>query len=292
MDFELEWTPEQDAFRAEVREWVERNVPDVPDHPDPAKLTRAEYDLQREFGRKLGAKGWLYPTMPTEYGGGGLSMELAMILEEELDRYNMPLPPYYDTGGKLGSMAILVWGSDEQKEYFLPRMLRGEVRTWQLLTEPESGSDLASVRTTATRDGDEYVVNGTKIFVGSSHGAEYSWTIVVTDPSAERHANLGWLVIPMNLPGITVEPMDLLFVGGERGAASGIKNTVYFDNVRVPAFNLVGGENNGWKVAATHLEIEHGLLRSAVREDPLTERVFEYARKAYRNGSRRRPGRR
>ena len=281
MDFELEWTPEQDAFRAEAREWVERNVPNVPDHPDPAKLTRAEYDLQREFGRKLGAKGWLYPTMPAEYGGGGLSMELAMILEEELDRYNMPLPPYYDTGGKLGSMAILVWGSDEQKEHFLPRMLRGEVRTWQLLTEPESGSDLASVRTTATRDGDEYVVNGTKIFVGSSHGAEYSWTIVVTDPNAERHANLGWLMIPMNLPGITVEPMDLLFVGGERGAASGIKNTVYFDNVRVPAFNLVGGENNGWKVAATHLEIEHGLLRSAVREDPLTERVFEYARKAY-----------
>ena len=281
MDFELEWTPEQDAFRAEAREWVERNVPNVPDHPDPAKLTRAEYDLQREFGRKLGAKGWLYPTMPAEYGGGGLSMELAMILEEELDRYNMPLPPYYDTGGKLGSMAILVWGSDEQKEYFLPQMLRGEVRTWQLLTEPESGSDLASVRTTATRDGDEYVVNGAKIFVGSSHGAQYSWTIVVTDPNAERHANLGWLMIPMNLPGITVEPMDLLFVGGERGAASGIKNTVYFDNVRVPAFNLVGGENNGWKVAATHLEIEHGLLRSAVREDPLTERVFEYARKAY-----------
>ena len=281
MDFELEWTPEQDAFRAEAREWVERNVPDVPDHPDPAKLTRAEYDLQREFGRKLGAKGWLYPTMPAEYGGGGLSMELAMILEEELDRYNMPLPPYYDTGGKLGSMAILVWGSDEQKEHFLPRMLRGEVRTWQLLTEPESGSDLASIRTTATRDGDEYVVSGTKIFVGSSHGAQYSWTIVVTDPNAERHANLGWLMIPMNLPGITVEPMDLLFVGGERGAASGIKNTVYFDNVRVPAFNLVGGENNGWKVAATHLEIEHGLLRSAVREDPLTERVFEYARKAY-----------
>ena len=281
MDFELEWTPEQDAFRAEAREWIERNVPNVPDHPDPARLTRAEYDLQREFGRKLGAKGWLYPTMPTEYGGGGLSMDLAMILEEELDRYNMPLPPYYDTGGKLGSMAILVWGSDEQKDYFLPRMLRGEVRTWQLLTEPESGSDLASVRTTATHDGDEYVVNGTKIFVGSSHGAQYSWTIVVTDPNAERHSNLGWLMIPMNLPGITVEPMDLLFVGGERGAASGIKNTVYFDNVRVPAFNLVGGENNGWKVAGTHLEIEHGLLRSAVREDPLTERVFEYARKTY-----------
>ena len=102
MDFELEWTPEQEAFRAEARAWIEANVPNIPDHPDPANLTREEYELQREFGRRLGAKGWLYPTMPAEYGGGGLSMELAMALEEELDRYNMPLPPYYDTGGKLG----------------------------------------------------------------------------------------------------------------------------------------------------------------------------------------------
>lgn len=284
MDFELEWTPEQQAFRDEVRAWLAQNVPPIPDHPDPAKLTREEYALQREFGRKLGAKGWLYPAMPAEYGGGGLSMELAMVLEEELDRYDMPLPPYYDTGGKLGAMAILVWGGDDQKARFLPQILRGEVRTWQLLTEPESGSDLASVQTTAVRDGDEYVVNGTKIFVGSNHGAEFSWTIVVTDPDGERHDNLGWLMIPMDLPGITVEPMDLLFVGGERGAASGVKNTVFFDNVRVPAFNLIGGENNGWKVAGTHLEIEHGLLRSAVREDPLTQRVFDYARSAQRGG--------
>ena len=284
MDFELEWTPEQDAFRQEARAWIEQNGPHIPDHPDPGNLTREEYELQREFGRKLGAKGWLYPTMPAEYGGGELSMELAMALEEELDRYNMPLPPYYDTGGKLGGVAILVWGTEEQKAYFLPMILHGEIRTWQLLTEPESGSDLASVRTTAIRDGDEYVVNGTKIFVGSSHGAEYSWMIVVTDPDAPRHENLGWLMMPMDLPGITVEQMDLLFVGGERGAASGIKNTVYFDNVRVPAFNLVGGEGNGWKVAGTHLEIEHGLLRSAVRDDPLTERVFDYARNARRGG--------
>ena len=284
MDFELEWTAEQEAFRAEARAWLAENAPRIPDHADPAKLTRDEYELQREFGRKLGARGWLYPTMPAEYGGGGLSMELAMILEEELDAYNLPLPPYYDTGGKLGSTAILVWGDDDQKAHFLPQILRGEIRTWQLLTEPESGSDLASVQTTAVRDGDEYVVNGTKIYVGSNHGAEYSWMIVVTDPNAERHANLGWLMVPMDLPGITVEPMDLLFVGGERGAASGVKNTVYFDNVRVPAFNLVGGEGNGWKVAGTHLEIEHGLLRSAVREDTLTRRVFDYARSAVRNG--------
>ena len=286
MDFELAWTPEQEAFRKEVRDWLRDNAPRLPDHADPAKLARDEYEQQREFGRNLGARGWLYPAMPAEYGGGGLSMELAMVLEEELDAYNLALPPYYDTGGKLGAAAILVWGDDDQKAHFLPKILRGEIRTWQLLTEPESGSDLASVRTTAVRDGDEYVVNGTKIFVGSNHGADYSWTIVVTDPNGERHANLGWLMVPMDSPGITVEPMDLLFVGGERGAASGVKNTVFFDNVRVPAFNLIGGENNGWKVAGTHLEIEHGLLRSAVREDALARRVFDYARTPGLNGER------
>ncbi len=278
MDFELEWTKEQEEFRQTVKIWLEANAPQLFDHPDPANLTEDEYLLQRKFGRDLGARGWLYPTMPAEYGGGGLPMDLAMILEEELDFYNLALPPYYDTGGKLGSMAILVWGEESQKSYFLPQILSGEIRTWQLLTEPESGSDLASIKTTAIRDGEDYVVNGTKIYVGSNHGAEYSWTIVVTNPNGERHKNLGWLMIPMDLPGITVEPMDLLFVGGERGAASGIKNTVFFDNVRVPRFNLIGGENNGWKVASTHLEIEHGLLRSAVRADPLTEKVFNHAK--------------
>jgi alkylation response protein AidB-like acyl-CoA dehydrogenase len=132
------------------------------------------------------------------------------------------------------------------------------VRSWQLLTEPGAGSDLAGIKTTAIRDGDAYVVNGQKVFVGSSYGADQSWTIVVTDPRGERHKNLSWLMIPMYLPGITVAPMDLLATGGEGGSGSGVKNSVFFDNVRVPTENLVGGENNGWKVATTHLEVEHG----------------------------------
>ena len=221
MNFDLDWTPEQLRFQAEVRSWLAANVPDIPDHADPAALTAEEYAKQRALGRALGAKGWLYPSMPAEYGGGGMPFEMAMIIEEELDRYHMAVPPYYDTGGRLGAASILVWGTDEQKEFFLPRILTGQVRTWQLLSEPESGSDLASVTTTAVRDGDAYVVNGTKIFVGSAHGAEYSWMIVRTDPAGERHHNLSWLMVPMDLPGITVEPMDLLLVGGERGAASG-----------------------------------------------------------------------
>jgi alkylation response protein AidB-like acyl-CoA dehydrogenase len=286
LDFELQWTDEQKLFQAEVRTWLEANVPDLPDRPDPADLTAEEYAKQRTLGRALGAKGWLYPALPAEYGGGGLSMDMAMIVEEELDRYHLATPPYYDTGGRLGSASILVWGTEEQKAHFVPMVTRGEIRTWQLLSEPESGSDLASVTTTALRDGDEYVINGSKIFVGSNHGAEYSWMIVRTDPEGERHKNLSWFMVPMDLPGITIEPMDLLLVGGERGAASGVKNTIFFDNVRVPAFNLVGGENNGWEVAGTHLEIEHGLLRSAVRTDEMLDRVMTYAQETIRGGKR------
>jgi len=284
LDFELQWTDEQKLFQAEVRTWLEANVPDLPDHPDPADLTAEEYAKQRTLGRALGAKGWLYPALPAEYGGGGLSMDMAMIIEEELDRYHLATPPYYDTGGRLGSASILVWGTEEQKARFVPMVTRGEIRTWQLLSEPESGSDLASVTTTALRDGDDYVINGSKIFVGSNHGAEYSWMIVRTDPEGERHKNLSWFMVPMDLPGITIEPMDLLLVGGERGAASGVKNTIFFDNVRIPAFNLVGGENNGWEVAGTHLEIEHGLLRSAVRTDEMLDRVMAYAQETQRGG--------
>ena len=133
MDFELAWTPEQQAFREEARAWIETHAPRLPDHADPANLTREEYELQRAFGRKLGAKGWLYPTMPAEYGGGGLSMEMAMALEEELDRFNMPLPPYYDTGGKLGAAAILVWGTEEHRRACgLPRAIQRMSRIFKI----------------------------------------------------------------------------------------------------------------------------------------------------------------
>jgi alkylation response protein AidB-like acyl-CoA dehydrogenase len=259
MDFAIEDSPEQSAFRTEVREWLAGNVPPDMEHSvDPCDMSYEQYQLRRELGRRLGAKGWLYPTMPKEYGGGNLAAEKIVILYDELARIGLALPPYYDAGGRMAAPTILVWGDDESKKRFLPPICRGLVRTWQLLTEPGAGSDLASIKTTAIRDGDRYVVNGQKVFVGSSHGADYSWTIVVTDPKGDRHKNLSWLMIPMNLTGISVVPMDLLATGGEGGSGSGVKNSVFFDNVRVPADHLVGGENNGWRVATTHLEVEHG----------------------------------
>ena len=284
MDFEPTYTPEQEEFRQEVREWLSDNVsPDIAHPPDSINITEEQYQLRRGLGRKLGEKGWLWATAPEEYGGGGLSLDHAVVIEEEVDSYGLTVPPYYDSGGRLGGASIMVWGTEEQKQRFLPPIFRGEVRTWQLLTEPEAGSDLANAKMSAERDGDEYIINGQKIYVGSSLGCDYMWTITCTDNEAPRHQNLGWFMIPADLPGITIQPMDLLISGGEAGAGSGVKNTVFFDNVRVPAFNLIGGENEGWKVATTHLELEHG-TGGRIARNWLVDHLFEYCRENQRNG--------
>src|SRR2546428_2902258 len=259
MDFEVTYTPEQEAFRTEVRAWLAANIPERLEQPvDPGDLSLAQSQKLRELGRRLGAKGWLYSTYPKTYGGGDLSVDFVMILEEELDRYGLHLPPYYDSGGRLGGASIFVWGTEEQKQHFLRPIFRGEWRTWQLLSEPNAGSDLAGAQTRAIRDGDSYIVNGQKIYVGSLHGCEMMWTIVVTDPERPRHENLGWLMIPYGLPGIDVRPMELLTAGGVRGAVPGLQDTSFFANVPAPAFELGGGENNGWRAAHTHPEVENG----------------------------------
>ena len=284
MDFEPRYSEEQQQFRQEVKNWLVENVPkDLANPADSKNTSYEEYQKYRELGRRLGEKGWLWPTAPVEYGGGGLSIDSAIVIEEEMDSYEMSLPPYYDSGGRLGGASILVWGSEEQKQHFMPPIIKGEVRTWQLLTEPGAGSDLAGVKISAVRDGDEYVINGQKIFVGSSNGAEQYWMLTCTDQDGARHQNLSWFIIPSDTPGITVTPMDLLISGGEGGAGTGVKNTIFFDNVRVPAFNLIGGENNGWRVATTHLELEHG-SGGSVRRNRLVDRVFEYMRETRRDG--------
>jgi 3-oxocholest-4-en-26-oyl-CoA dehydrogenase alpha subunit len=285
MDFEVTYTEEQQRFRREVRAWLEANVPpDVGRVPASPEDNTQRYVQLRALGRKLGARGWLYPTAPAKYGGGGLDVDHAIILEEEVDRFDLSLPPYYDSGGRLGSASILVWGTEEQRQTFLPPIYTGEVRTGQLLTEPGAGSDLAGVRmTTAVRDGDEYVLNGQKIFVGSDNGADRIWMIACTDPSGRRHENLSWFMLDAALPGITVQPMALMGTGGEGGTDSRVKNTVFFDDVRVPALALVGGENTGWTVAATHLELEHG-GGGRIGRHRVWDRLLRYCQETKRDG--------
>ena len=241
-----------------MRAWFEANVPaGISRRPATDEESLQNYLKRRELGRKLGARGWLYPMAPVEYGGGGMDVDHAIVLEEEADRLELSLPPYYNSGGTLGAPTILVWGTDEQRKALLPPIYRGEKRVWQLLSEPNAGSDLAGVRMRAVRHGDEYVLNGQKVFIGSDNGTDWMWTLAATDPNGERHKNLSWFMVDASLPGITIQPMDLLGAG-EGSARSGQKNTIFFEDVRVPASCLVGGENNGWRVASTHLELEHG----------------------------------
>ncbi len=282
----MTYTPAQQEFRRAVRHWMDENVPpDISIRPTDEAQSFQLYQRRRELGRKLGAKGWLYPSAPEEYGGGGLDFDSVIVLEEESYRLGITLPPYYDSGGRLGSATIRVWGTEEQKQALLPPIYRGEVRTWQLLTEPAAGSDLAGVQSTALRDGDSYVLNGQKIYVGSNHGADRLWVIAVTDPGGGRHHNLSWFMIDANLPGITIQPQYLLSGSGEGLLDIGHKNTVYFDDVRIPVSTRIGAENEGWRVASTHLEVEHGGSGS-LREDEIWPRLLRYCRETMRDGQR------
>ncbi len=277
MDFALTYSAEQEAFRSEVRQWLEQQLPQsLRTRARSAAESERQYEDRRAFGRKLGDRGWLYPGLPREYGGGGETLERIIVLEEESHRLGISLPPYYDSGGKYGAASILVWGTEEQKQRFIPPICRGLVRTWQLLSEPSAGSDLAAVQTRAIRVGDEYEITGQKVYVGSAHGAERLWVITMTDPDAPRHHNLSFFMIDADLPGIDIQPQELLSCHGEDESDTfGFKNTIYFDHVRVPAGALIGGENNGWKVAGTHLALEHG-GRGNVRTKKIWAQLLEY----------------
>ncbi len=285
MEFELTYTPAQEEFRDQVRTWLTENVPDgINTRPANMGESRKLYLLRRTFGRKLGAKGWLYPSGDKMYGGGGLDFDQIIVLEEETARLGIGLPPYYDSGGRIGGASIRVWGTAEQKQRLLPPIYKGEVRSWQLLTEPSAGSDLAGIKTTAIRDGNEYVLNGQKIYIGSHHGADRYWTIAVTDPNGKRHQNLSWFMIDASLPGITTQPLYMLSAQSEGETDEhGHKNIIFFDNVRVPADCLVGGENNGWKVASTHLEVEHG-GQGNIRTNPVWTALLAHCKKQHRDG--------
>lgn len=279
MDFEIRDTPEVAAFRKEVREWLDANVSEdlLVHSPDPADYSDEQYRKRRELGRKLGAKGWLYPTYPKEYGGGGLPLDLAVVTAEEMEARFLESPPHYDHSN-MPAASILIWGTEEQRRTLLPQLLRGEFVTWMLLTEPQGGTDLANVQTRAIRDGDDYIVNGTKTLVGSDRAPDLLWSIVLTDPGGPRHENVSWLLIPADLPGITIHPLPLLTnTSGVRIGSMPFKhkNSVYFDDVRVPAEWRIGEENKGWKVGGTTLELEHGGAGN-IRHNRLLEWVFEY----------------
>jgi alkylation response protein AidB-like acyl-CoA dehydrogenase len=273
---DLDLSPEEERFQAELRAWLRENVP--PNHREgpreaggPERVTRL-----KAWQRKLHAAGYVAIGWPREHGGRGASLMEQTILGEELARARAP--------GLIGGMGIqmvgptlMQWGSEAQQRDFLPRMLTAEHVWCQGYSEPGAGSDLASLRTRAVREGDHFVVNGQKIWTSNAQIADFMFGLVRTNPDAPKHQGISYLLIDMKAPGIRVRPR--LQMTGDAGF-----NEVYFEDVRVPVENLVGKEGEGWKVANTTLVHERNMLGSTTQTQQLFDGLLRLARRALRGG--------
>ena len=282
MDFEveMEYSAEQEEFAREVRAWMDENIPkDLVSPRDPVKVTHEQWLQRRELGRKLGKKGWLHPRFPKKHGGGELEPDLAYVLTTEFAARHISIPPYHDAGGLLGAAAIMAVGTEEQKERLLPPILTGEVATWELFTEPEAGTDEANQQTNALRvrrEGDHFVVNGGKIFVGGLWEPPEQFLLLTrSDLEAPRHENLAMFIAPARVPGITIQRLDLFvpgmftsISGAAVDAAEGMKYQVFFDDVRIHESCLIMGDHDGWKVTSATLAVEHGVTGRGIGGRP------------------------
>ena len=206
----------------------------------------------RRVVKQMAEDGWLGIGWPTEYGGQGRSAIEQYIFFDESMRAGAPVPML--TINTVGP-TIMQFGTQEQKDFFLPKILAGDIHFCIGYTEPESGTDLASLQTRAVRDGDEYVINGQKIYTSLAGGADYIWLATRTDPEVAKHKGISMFIVPMDTPGIKVVPMHLL---GDHNI-----NYTFYEDVRVPAGNLVGGENAGWSLITNQLNHERVTLCSS-----------------------------
>jgi alkylation response protein AidB-like acyl-CoA dehydrogenase len=247
---DLTYPPEAETFRGEVRAWLEENLPERWFDDDVEMSAEERTRFNREWPEKLHAGGWICATWPKEYGGKGLTTMEGVVLAEEFARAKAPMRADF-FGDTLVGPTILQWGNEEQKQEFLPRILRGEVRWCQGFSEPNSGSDLASLKTSAVLDGEEWVINGQKVWTTGGHHADYCFLLTRTDPDAPKHKGISYLLVPMKQPGIEVRGITQ-----PDGTAEFCE--VFFDDARCPKDNVVGGVNNGWKVANSTLAFERG----------------------------------
>jgi alkylation response protein AidB-like acyl-CoA dehydrogenase len=237
---DLNYSPEEAAFRDETRAWLRANLPQDLREKVENYAHLSKEDLMR-WHRILAKKGWVAPAWPKEWGGTGWNVVQRFIFEEELGFAGAP--PIIPFGVTMCAAVLLRFGSDAQKKRFLPRIYNGDDFWCQGYSEPGSGSDLASLKTKAVRQGDHYVVNGQKIWTTLAHYADWIFCLVRTDPTLEkRQEGISFLLIDMKTPGITVRPLILMDGAHE-------VNEVFFDDVKVPAENLVHEEGKGWTVA-------------------------------------------
>ncbi len=256
------------AFRKEVRDFLDSELPSALKNLDPREDPGALRDAFREWRRTLSSRGWVAPAWPKEYGGAGLGVMEQFIMNEEFAEHRAP-----NVGGMGVSMCgptLIVHGSEEQKKEHLSRILSGEATWCQGFSEPGSGSDLASLQTRAVRDGDDYVLNGQKIWTSGAHRANWMFMLARTDPEAPKHKGISYFLVDMKSPGISIRPLVNMLGNADF-------NEVFFDNVRVPAKNLVGEENRGWYIGTTTLDFERSSIGSAVGLRQTMDDLIAYA---------------
>lgn len=264
---DLNYTPEQEAFRADVRQFLEDNLPDDIRERVQKRL-RPDKAMTERWQKILFDQGWGAANWPVEHGGTGWSAIQQLIFEEECALAGAPRQ--LDFGLRMVAPVIMTFGSDEQKERFLPGILSGEDWWCQGYSEPGSGSDLASLRTSAKLENGEYVVNGQKTWTTLGQHADWIFCLVRTSTEGKPQQGISFLLIDMKTPGITVRPIIML--DGEHEI-----NEVYFDNVRVPAENLVGEENRGWTYAKFLLGHERTGLANVGQWKAMMRRLKEAA---------------
>jgi len=247
MDFKF--TEEQEKFRQEVRDFLEEEIKQGTFQPSCDAWIQG---YSPEFTKKVSQKGWIGLTWPEEYGGQGRSHIDRLILTEEMLRYGAPAACHWFADRQIGS-GILRYGSEEQKKEILPQIIAGEAYVGLGLSEPEAGSDLASLKCRAVKDGDDYIINGDKTWTSNAHRSDWCIVLVRTDPAAPKHKGISFFLVDMKAPGITVQPvMNMANVHSF--------NQVFFEDVRVPKSALLGQENQGWYIAAMTLDFERSSL--------------------------------
>jgi 3-oxocholest-4-en-26-oyl-CoA dehydrogenase alpha subunit len=270
----LAYSPQHEALRQELRAYYRKLLTPALR----AEIARSEGvgPTVRAIVRQMGADGWLGIGWPTEYGGRGMTPIEQFIFFDESMRAGAPVPML-----TVNSVAptIMQFGSEEQKRFYLPKILKGEIHFAIGYTEPSAGTDLASLQTRAVRDGDDYVINGQKVFTSLATDADYIWLAVRTDPEAPKHKGISIVIVPANTPGFRCVPIRNM---GEMNT-----NQTFYDDVRVPAANLVGKLNGGWKLITNQLNHERVTLCSSGMIEGPFEDVVAWARETkLANGQR------
>ena len=275
---DLTYPPEAEQFRATIRAWLEENLPAGWFEPDFSLTGPDRKAFNDSWTEKLFDGGWICAGWPREYGGKGLTLLEQVVLNEEFAKAGAPMRADF-FGDTLVGPTILQWGTEQQKKDFIPGILRGTIAWCQGFSEPDSGSDLASLATSAVLDGDEWVINGQKVWTSQAQHADYVFLLVRTDPTAPQHAGISYLLVPMHQAGVEVRP--IIQVDG-----SADFNEVFFTNARCPKDNAVGGVNNGWKVAMTTLGFERGSSSTTGYRRFLKEwdQIVGEARRVHRHG--------